>query len=268
VRRTAELAAIAAALVGLLSPARADEETRATVAATLAAQRDSAARAHEIVDGKRIAAETIRAARARAAYKLLRGAGSPLAVTPERRMAVARGRATARLLLARDRAEAATLTEEAGLLAAAIARIERDLAAAASVATPAAGSLRRPVDGDIVRRFGTLVHEPSRATLARRGLDFDAAESTPVIAPVGGTVRYAGPIRGLDHGVIIEAPAAAGGLIVVVAKLAATGVAAGAEINPGDPLGTPARRRVYLETRLPVGPGGAPIDPEPLLAPP
>lgn len=260
-RRAISLTALAAALA--CAPA-AD----ADVVELLTAQRESAARAHDQVTAKRDDAERIRAARARAAYKLLRGAGSPLAVTPERRMAIARSRATARLLLGRDRAEAAALADEATLLAGALARLDRDLAAAATIAVPAPGSLLRPVDGPIVRRFGTLVHEPTGATLARRGLDFDVPDSgrerSPgVVAPADATVRYAGPIRGLDHGVILDA----GGLIIVVAKLAPTSLTAGATIARGAALGTPARRRVYLETRLPLGPGGTPVDPEPLLAP-
>lgn len=266
-RRTAERLALAAALACVAAPAvgaqPAADDGLTTLTALLGAQRDAAVRARDQVEAKRDAAEATRAARARAAYKLLRGAGSPLAVTPERRMAVARSRATARLLLARDRAEAAQLADEGALLVAAVTRIERDLATAATLTTPAAGSLRRPVAGDIARRFGTLVHEASGATLSRRGLDFDAAADAPVLAPAAGIVRYAGPIRGLDHGVILDH----GGVIIVIAKLAppAVPVAAGATLAAGDVLGTPAARRVYLEVRLPVGPGGTPIDPEPLL---
>lgn len=262
-RRTAERLALAAALACAVAPASDAQPAAAadSITTLLGAQRDAAARARDQVETRRSTAEETRAARARAAYKLLRGAGSPLAVTPERRMAVARSRATARLLLARDRAEAAQLADEAALLVADVTRIERDLATAATLTTPAAGSLRRPVAGDIARRFGTLVHEPSGATLSRRGLDFDAAADEPVLAPAAGIVRYAGPIRGLDHGILLDH----GGVIIVIAKLAPPALTAGATLAAGDVLGTPAARRVYLEVRLPVGPGGTPIDPEPLL---
>lgn len=285
-RRATSFAALAAALA-FAAAASADEHDAAAVARAdehdaaapaprapgelrplLSAQRAAAARAFGQVEAKRVDAERIRAARARAAYKLLRGAGSPLAVTPERRMAVARSRATARLLLARDRAEVAALAEESGLLDGAVARLDRDLAAAATVAAPAPGSLLRPADGPIVRRFGTLIHEPTRTTLARRGVDLEVEAAASVVAPAAATVRYAGPIRGLDHGVILDA----GGTILVIAKLApptpdlARSLVPGASVARGAALGNPARRRVYLEVRLPIGPGGTPVDPEPLLA--
>lgn len=236
-----------------------------TIGTLLDAQRASAVTAEGQVEAKRQEAEATRAARARAAYKLLRGAGSPMTVTPERRAAVARSRATARLLLARDRAEATQLADEAALLQAAIARIDADRAAAAAAAAarPAPGSLSRPVRGDIARRFGTLEHERTRATLSRRGLDFDVADDAPVVAPADGIVRYAGPMRGLDHGIILDH----GTSISVLAKLDPVAFAHGATISRGTVIGHAARRRVYFEVRLPVGPGGTPIDPEPLLAP-
>ena len=235
-----------------------------TIGSLLDAQRTSAVKAEGQVEAKRQEAEATRAARVRAAYKLLRGAGSPMTVTPERRAAVARSRATARLLLARDQAEAAQLTDEAALLRAAIARIDADRAAAAAVTLPAPGSLARPVRGDIARRFGTLEHERSRATLSRRGLDFDVADGAPVVAPADGVVRYAGPIRGLDHGIILDH----GTSMSIVAKLDPIAFAHGTRIARGTLIGHAARRRVYLEVRVPIGPGGTPIDPEPLLAAP
>ncbi len=234
-----------------------------TIGTLLDAQRESAVKAEGQVEAKRQEAEATRAARARAAYKLLRGAGSPMTVTPERRAAVARSRATARLLLARDRAEATQLADEAALLQAAIARIDADRAAAATIARPAPGSLARPVRGDIARRFGTLEHDRTRATLSRRGLDFDVAEDAPVVAPADGVVRYAGPMRGLDHGIVLDH----GTSISILAKLDPVAFAHGATISRGTVVGHAARRRVYFEVRLPVGPGGTPIDPEPLLAP-
>lgn len=253
---------LALAAVGLLAfgMARAD-----ILIEQLDAQHQAAARAAEQVDAKLRAADATRAARVRAAYKLLRGAGSPLAVTPERRTAVARSRATARLLLARDRAEASQLADESALLTAALARIARDRTAAAAVSLPAPGSLLRPVTGEIVRRFGTLEHDRTRTSLARRGLDFDVADDATVVAPEAGTIRYVGPIRGLEHGIILD-HGPAHGTITVIAKLAPPSLVRGDVVARGDVLGHAARRRVYLEVRVPVGPGGTPIDPEPLLA--
>lgn len=233
-----------------------------TISSLLDAQRDSAVRAEQQVDAKRTEAEATRAARVRAAYKLLRGAGSPLTVTPERRAAVARSRATARLLLARDRAEAAQLADEHALLVAAVARIDADRAAAAHITLPPPGSLTRPVQGAIARRFGTLQHERTKATLSRRGIDFEVADEAEVVAPADGAVRYAGPMRGLEHGIILDH----GNTITILAKLDPIAFALGAHIQRGTVIGHAARHRVYFEVRVPVGPGGTPVDPEPLLS--
>jgi septal ring factor EnvC (AmiA/AmiB activator) len=115
-----------------------------------------------------------------------------------------------------------------------------------------------------VRHFGTLEHERSKAMLSRRGLDLEVEDHSPVVAPAAGTVRYAGPIRGLDHGVILDH----GGYVTVIAKLAELALPVGAPIAAGDRIGRAARHRVYLEVRVKLGPGGLPIDPEPLLAHP
>ena len=241
-----------AASAPLTVPARAPLDVQ------LSAQMRAARRAHAQVVDKLTAREDIRARRVRAAYKLLRDAGSPLAITPEHRLAVARRQATARWLLARDRDEVEQLADEAGHLARAIDVIDHALAA---VDAPPPITLARPVPGPIARSFGTLAHAPSHATLTRRGLDFDADHAQAVHAPADGVVRYAGPIRGLDQGVILDH----GGVWTVVAKLGSLDVARGAAVKRGATLGHPARRRVYLEARLPIGPGGLPIDPAPML---
>jgi septal ring factor EnvC (AmiA/AmiB activator) len=77
-------------------------------------------------------------------------------------------------------------------------------------------------------------------------------------------VRYAGPIRGLDQGVILDH----GGYLTVIAKLGEVALPVGAPIAAGDRIGRAARHRVYFELRIKLGPGGLPIDPEPLLANP
>ena len=237
---------------------------RADAGPTLGEQLDGQAaavtRARDQVLAKQHEQQQARVQRVRLAYKLLRAAGDPLAIAPGDRLAVARSRATARLLLARDRAEVALLASEVDSLTAAAVRIAADRARAA--APPADLRLMRPVAGPIVRGFGTLVHDGSKATLARRGLDFEVARDAVVRAPADGTVRYAGPIRGLDHGVVIDC----GGVWTVVAKLGEVAVVTGAFVEAGQRLGAPAKSRVYLEVRVPLGPGGLPVDPEPYLA--
>ncbi len=255
------LAVVAAALVGL-GTAHGDPPS---IAAQLDAQAASIAQARAQVVDKQDDRARLRSRRARIAYKLLRGAGSPLAVAPAERLAIARGRATARLLLARDRAEVALLGAEVASLDTAAERIAADRARADE--PPADLRLLRPVAGPIVRRFGTLEHDRSHAILSRRGVDFEVAADAPVVAPADGIVRYAGPIRGLDHGVVIDC----GEVWIVVAKLAPSAgaaIATGDYVEAGQRLGVAHRARVYLEVRVPTGPGGLPVDPAPYLVRP
>jgi murein hydrolase activator len=233
---------------------RSPHPLRATVVAALEAQRAAAERALATVEAQRSARAAARARRARAAYKALRsGGGEPLPV--------ARRRAAARWLLARDRHEEQLLADEVATLAAATARLAADRAAAAVAPLPPAG-LDRPARGALVRRFGPYRHDGSGATLTRRGVDLEVADRTEVRTVAAGVVRYAGPIRGLDHGVVVDH----GGWLSVIGKLAPPAVAAGDVVARSEVIGQAARRRVYLEVRVAVGAGGLPIDPEPLLA--
>jgi septal ring factor EnvC (AmiA/AmiB activator) len=212
----------------------------------------------ETVTAKLADADGVRIQRLRAAYRVLR---SPLrsSATTEDRMAAARRRAGARLLVDRDATERRLLAEEAALLAAAQ---ERTVTAAGKLPTiTLPTSIARPAHGTIARTFGTLEHERSKATLSRRGIDLEVEAGAPVSAPADGTVRYAGPIRGLDEGVIIEH----GDFVTVIAKLGPVAVPVGTKVLSGDRIGHAARHRVYLEVRVRVGAGGIPIDPEPLL---
>ena len=174
-------------------------------------------------------------------------------------MAVARGRAAAKLLLERDAGERTLLVDEAARLRAARSRVGSDLARLPALAFPV--ELARPAPGKIVRHFGTLVHERSKATLSRRGIDLEVDDHRPVTAPAAGTVRYAGPIRGLDQGVIIDH----GTYVTVLAKLSDVTLPIGTPLAAGDRIGRAARHRVYFEVRIKLGPGGIPIDPEPLF---
>jgi septal ring factor EnvC (AmiA/AmiB activator) len=258
--RSAALVLGALAIAGI---ARADEapQLRSQVIAALDAQLEVVARTRATVQGKLDDTAGQRGRRARAAYRLLR-TGEPTWIAGDERMATARRRAAARWLLARDQHEEALLADELAALTAAEARLTADRAAAEAAPLPSAG-LDRPVRGamTIARRFGPYVHDRSKATLTRRGLDLEVAEGAEVVPLADGIVTYAGPIRGLDHGLIVDH----GGWLSVIAKLAPPSVAAGAKVTRGQTIGTPARRRVYLEIRVEVGPGGVPVDPERLL---
>jgi septal ring factor EnvC (AmiA/AmiB activator) len=175
-------------------------------------------------------------------------------------MASARRRAAARLLLERDRAERTLLADETGELKAA-----RTTTITATTQVPTLRlpeQIGWPAKGEIARKFGTYQHDKSKATLSRRGLDFECDHHAPASAPADGVVRYAGPIRGLDNGVILDH----GDYLTIVAKLGELTIPVGTRVSRGDRLGSAARYRVYLEVRAKVAPGGLPIDPEPLLA--
>jgi len=245
----------AASSLGAAGPAWPTGPTgpKGALARQLADEATVTERALAAVTDKLADARRTRLRRLGAAVRLLH------AVSGDDPMAVARRRAAARLLLERDGGEAALLAQEAAQLGAAHDRIAGEAAQLPQIALP--GELLRPAPGKIVRHFGTLVHERSKATLSRRGIDLEVDDHCPVTAPAAGTVRYAGPIRGLDHGVILDH----GAYLTVLAKLGEVALPIGAPIAAGDRLGRAARHRVYFEVRLKLGPGGLPIDPEPLL---
>ena len=241
-----------------VSGANRGRDVTAAVTAQLAAELEVITRTLDTVTAKLVQADVVRSKRLRSAYRAVR---APLrsTATAEDRLASARRRAGARLLADRDRHERELLAAEAALLATAR---ERTISATARVPTVGAPpALVRPARGKIARRYGTLGHERSKATLSRRGIDLEVETRAAVSAPANGTIRYAGPIRGLDDGVIIDH----GDYFTVVAKLADLAVPIGAPVRAGDRLGRAARSRVYLELRVRIGPGGVPIDPEPLL---
>ncbi|MCE9578205.1 MAG: peptidoglycan DD-metalloendopeptidase family protein [Deltaproteobacteria bacterium] len=237
-------------------------DVRGTLRAQLAAEAAVAAKNAAIDADKRDLRAAARAGRARAAYKLLRGGSARLWVEPAERMATARRRAAARHILADDRAEIAILSDE--LLRVLAGSIEVGAArAAVETARLPEGLLAWPARGEVVRHFGQFVHDDSKATLSRHGLDLEVDDHAAAHAMADGVVRYAGPIRGLDQGVIVDH----GAVWSVIAKLGDPAVHVGQRVAAGDVLGAAARHRLYLELRIPVGRGGLPIDPEPQLEP-
>jgi murein hydrolase activator len=238
------------------SPAPTRLGQNAALARQLADETQVTDRALAVVTDKLAAAQVTRTRRLGAAYRLLHG------VPGEDAMGVARRRAAARLLLARDGGERGLLVAEAAQLRAAHDRIAGEVTQLPSITLPV--ELARPAPGKIARRFGMLEHERSKATLSRRGIDIEVDDHSPVTAPAAGTVRYAGPIRGLDQGVIIDH----GAYLTVLAKLGEVALPVGAPLAAGDRIGRAARHRVYFEVRVKLGPGGLPIDPEPLLGKP
>jgi septal ring factor EnvC (AmiA/AmiB activator) len=238
-------------LIALAGTAAADPQAR--LAQQLAEERDAIDRAIAQVDEKLVAVDAARTRRLAAAYRLLR------AEAGEDRMSTARRRAAARLLIDRDLAERGLLAGEVNLLRDAARRTTADAERVPQIELPV--DLARPARGTIARRFGTIEHERSKTVLARRGIDLEVEARTAVVAPAAGVVRYAGPIRGLESGVIIDH----GSYLSVLGKLGEIAVPLGATVERGDRVGRAARHRVYLEIRVEIGPGGLPIDPEPLF---
>lgn len=201
-------------------------------------------------------ADAARATRLAAAYRVLRAPAHGDAMGAARRLAAAR------LLVARDLAERGLLASEADQLRVAAARIANDAQRLPRVTLP--GSIKKPAKGPVIRTFGTYEHERSKTVLSRRGIDIEVDARSPVTAPAAGTVRYVGPIRGLENGVILDH----GDYWTVLGKLGEIAVPVAANVRRGDRIGRSALHRVYLEVRVKIGPGGLPIDPEPLFAEP
>lgn len=232
-----------------------DAELRERVAAQLASQARAVDRANATVAAKLGEARARQAQQARAAARLLRpreGASS---------LDQARRRAVISWVLARQRSEAGLLVEERAHLDQAAERLASARNEAASAALPPR-QLTWPARGQVVRPFGRLVHERSGTTLARRGIELEVDDRTEARAPAVGTVLYAGPLRGLDHGVLLQHD----GYTTLVAKLGKVQVTTGQAVDPSVVLGRTARRRLYLELRLTLLPAGLPIDPAPFFS--
>jgi septal ring factor EnvC (AmiA/AmiB activator) len=236
-----------------LSEAPSPEPPSAAIARQLDDETVAVDRALAAVNDKLAAGKITRIKRLRAAVRLLHAAPGDGA------MAVARRVAAMHLIVARDAVEHALLAEEAAQLRTARERIAGEIAQLSSIAVP--DRIAAPAPGEIARHFGTLVHERSKATLSRRGIDIEVDDGSPVTAPAAGTVRYAGPIRGLDQGVILDH----GAYLTVIGKLGEVAVPVGTTLATGDRIGHAARHRIYFEVRVKLGPGGLPIDPAPLF---
>jgi septal ring factor EnvC (AmiA/AmiB activator) len=245
------------ALILIAAGAHAETDPRAPLTEQIAAEKAELEQTIQTVDGKLADADKTRLHRLRTAIHVLHAPLPPDAGLDER-FAAARRRAAARLLLARDGSERALLADEAHQLRTTSLPTNDQLAALTLPET-----IARPAKGSIARHFGTIAHDRAHVTLSRRGLDFEVEDHASAIAPAAGIVRYAGPIRGLDHGVLVDC----GDYYTLVAKLGDVAIPVGARVQKGDRLGLAHTHRVYLEVRVKLGPGGLPIDPEPLLEP-
>jgi septal ring factor EnvC (AmiA/AmiB activator) len=234
----------------------ADPEIVAAIDARLAVLGKTA----DLLDNKYSAHARETHSRVRSLYKIARAGFAPLWVDADERGATLRRRAAARRILRRDLRELALLHDEIEVAEAARVRLEGERRQVDAIRPPP-GSLARPVAGSIAAGFGTYRHRASRARLSRRGLELRARRGAAVVAVADGTVRYAGPVRGLDIAVVIEHD----GFLSVIGRLTDPSVAAGERVVRGQRLAAAQRRRVYVEVRLAVGASGYPIDPQPLF---
>ena len=243
-----------ASLILVATLAHAD--TRGSLAQQLTDESAAVDSAVAAVADKLSTIDVDRTRRLAAAYRTLNA-------TKTDAMTLARRRAAARMLVGRDLDERQLLATELAELRIARTRITTETTRVPVIELPT--ELERPAKGAVARKFGTFQHERSKAMLSRRGIDIDVELKSPIVATADGIVRYAGPIRGLDKGVIIDH----GSFFTVIAKLGESDpfrAPIGVSVKRGDVIGRAARHRVYLEVRVKIGASGLPIDPEPLFA--
>ena len=112
-----------------------------------------------------------------------------------------------------------------------------------------------PIDGAIIRRFGTPIAGGGRSN----GLTLKAAKGARAVSPGPGLVQYVGPVKGWGVIVILRL---AGGYHLVLAGLDRTSVQVGQSVVEGQPVGWASDGRqsapeLYLEVRE----QGSPVDP-------
>lgn len=116
-------------------------------------------------------------------------------------------------------------------------------------------SLVRPLNGQLVRRFG----QPAPGGGVSNGLTFDAPRKATVVSPAAGRVQYAGAVKGWGVILILRLP---GGYHLVLAGLERASVTVGQSVAPGQPVGwMPDGRQSTSELYLEVREQGAPVDP-------
>lgn len=122
--------------------------------------------------------------------------------------------------------------------------------------------LRRPVEGSVLRAFGTMRDHETGAPLVSNGLHLAASLGSPVGAVAQGRVVYVGEMRGFGQIVIVDHGE---GHHSLSAHLSRALVAVGDEVEQGQALAlsgnseSPEGDKLYFELRE----NGIPIDPSP-----
>jgi septal ring factor EnvC (AmiA/AmiB activator) len=123
----------------------------------------------------------------------------------------------------------------------------------------APGSLIFPAVGDVVATYG----QPTDTGISRKGIDIATRPDAQVVAPLAGTVVFAGEFRGYGQLLIIEH---GGGYHSLLAGMARIDAGLGQKVDAGEPVAVmaegPGKPALYLELRR----NGQPINPLPWLA--
>src|SRR5690348_12886290 len=110
------------------------------------------------------------------------------------------------------------------------------------VVVPAASAWTWPVRGPVVQAFD-FDHAHPYGAGQHRGIAIDAPAGTPVRAPIGGSVSFAGTVPGSGRSLTIRTD---DGLAVTLTELGALSVARGATVSEGDEVATTGGDPVHL----------------------
>lgn len=257
-RLLAAAAMVALALGGTYALAERWEAGGASPTGSLdrvTAELDAARRARSAIEERLAAREGDLATRVRALYKLTRAGLDPLWVDGQARADLVARRAAARRMVLRDLEERLVLTRELAAATAAEERLGAELTAVAPETAQAIGvKLLRPCAGPTLERAGRHLDAQVGLERVREGTLYGATPGAPVVAPIEGTVLHVGPARGQGEVIVLERE---GGVLVVLAGLAAPTVTPGLRLERGALLGV-AAGPVYLQLRV----GGRPVDPQ------
>jgi murein DD-endopeptidase MepM/ murein hydrolase activator NlpD len=121
-----------------------------------------------------------------------------------------------------------------------------------------------PVDGRPTSAFGRRTDPFTGLPALHRGVDYGAAEGTPIVAAAPGRVVSAGPRGGYGNAVEIDH---GGGLVTLYAHASELSVVAGESVQAGQEIarvgetGRATGPHLHFEARL----GGRPVDPSKVL---
>jgi septal ring factor EnvC (AmiA/AmiB activator) len=149
------------------------------------------------------------------------------------------------------------LAEKARNLEDLVSKIKTNTKSASSYHLPS--NILLPVRGIIRVGFGETDELGGRS----KGVTFLARPGAPVVTPLGGKVKFAGPFQKYRQILIIEHR---GGYHSLIAGLGRIDTVVGASLDAGEPVGaadtSSSDARVYYELRQ----NGAPVNPQKLLA--